>query len=75
MFFENLSFSPFLADTPPVTDCLELQRLGVTQNGYYFIDPTGQRDNSKLALVFCSSDGWTDILQRDKDSSPTYVRI
>ncbi len=54
------------ASNPPVTDCSELQRLGINTRGFYYIDPTGQRQNQGLALVYCQ-DGWTYVLKREKD--------
>ena len=62
-----------LADTPHVSDCSELERLGINQNGYYYIDPSGQRQNSELSLAYCDNDGWTHILKREHDPSLTYV--
>ena len=59
-------FLLYLADTPPVKDCSELKRLGITKQGYYYIDPSGERKNSDLALVYCD-DGWTNVLERSPD--------
>ena len=67
------SLFTILADTPHVSDCSELERLGINQNGYYYIDPSGQRQNSELSLVYCDNDGWTHILKREHDPSLTYV--
>ena len=62
----NKKFLCFKADTPPVSDCSELYRLGITQEGFYAVDPTGDRDNDKLATVYCK-DGWTTLLNRHHD--------
>ena len=67
------SLFTILADTPHVSDCSELERLGINQNGYYYIDPSGQRQNSELSLAYCDNDGWTHILKREHDPSLTYV--
>ena len=67
------SLFTILADAPHVSDCSELERLGINQNGYYYIDPTGLRQNSELSLVYCDNDGWTHILKREHDPSMTYV--
>ena len=56
------------ADTPPVKDCAELERLGITDPGYYYIDPTGERKYNRMSLVYCEN-GWTNILIREDDGS------
>ncbi len=53
------------ARNPLVRDCSELERLGFTNPGAYFLDPTGNRDVKTAILAHCHQ-GWTYILKRDQ---------
>ena len=73
-FFNSVTnINNFSADTPPVRDCSELERLGITQNGYYYIDPSGTRQNANSILVYCDQ-GWTQVLKREYESDKEYIQ-
>ncbi len=53
----------FIAANPLVRDCSELERLGFTASGTYYLDPTGTRDPTKMGMAYCHQ-GWTYVLRR-----------
>ncbi len=48
-----------------VKDCSELERMGFTASGAYFVDPSGNRDAGNLRQVYCHQ-GWTYVLRRQQ---------
>ena len=49
---------------PPLKDCSEVYRAGVTAYDFYQLDTSGGKGNTGDRDVRCW-DGWTEILRRD----------
>ena len=49
---------------PPLKDCSEVYRAGVTAPDWYQLDTTGQNKTTDELEVYCE-DGWTYILMRN----------
>ena len=45
-------------------DCSELWRLGLKAEGWYRVNPEGNRDEAKVLEVSCNRNGWTTIMDR-----------
>ncbi len=63
-----------LDETPPLTDCSEVYRAGVTWPGYYQLDTTGKYLNNDLPEVPCE-DGWTSVLIRNPTSNSYRTKV
>ncbi len=73
-----LIYFDFKAAILPLTDCSEVERLGQTLpefkgSGYYYIDPTGQRNVAHMTKVYCHL-GWTYVLRREQGPGVEQVR-
>ena len=55
---------------PPLRDCSEVFLAGADLPGWYLIDSTpGDGNGDKPMQVYCDSQGWTNIMIREHDSS------